>query len=104
MNASNQLKLLELFDTYSAENQTPLAFELAYQVRVAIDKIRFAITQIDSCAKHSSQVHEASLQLADTLDRLSAADRKFDRSVRVARTQFRIRTNGNGITGCGVDE
>ncbi len=53
-----------------------LEFELAYQVRVAIDRIRFAIKATES-RSHPDQLKEAGMQLLDALDRLEAAERRF---------------------------
>lgn len=51
-------------------------FEMAYQVRVAMDRIRFAI-RITEMGQISEQIAEALSQLADALDRLDSADRRF---------------------------
>jgi hypothetical protein len=64
-----------------------IEFELAYQVRVAIDCIRFAI----KATEQSSERPEASLQLLDALDRLQSAEISFQRT-------FRIRS-ANGKSG-----
>jgi hypothetical protein len=52
-------------------------FEMAYQARVASDRIRFAIRQIDCTTDHSEHLREVSLQLLDALDRLECAERHF---------------------------
>lgn len=51
-------------------------FEMAYQVRVAMDRIRFAI-RITEMGQRSEQSAEALIQLTDALDRLDSADRRF---------------------------
>ncbi len=56
---------------------SPVEFEMAYQVRVAIDCIRFAIKATDQFAHHPRQLQEAGLQLLDALDRLESAERGF---------------------------
>lgn len=56
---------------------SPLEFEMAYQTRVAIDRIRFAIKQTEQFANCSPQAREAAFQLLDALDRLEAIDRRF---------------------------
>lgn len=61
---------------------SPMEFEMAYQVRVAIDRIRFAIKATDQFAQHSGQLQESSLQLLDALDRLESAERGFQRRFR----------------------
>jgi hypothetical protein len=58
---------------------SPAEFEMAYQIRVAIDNIRFAVKQIDRFSSTASPLSEASLQLLDVLDRLEAAERNFQR-------------------------
>ncbi len=63
---------------------TPAEFEMAYQARVAIDRIRFAISQNEKSASSSDQVREANLQLLDALDRLENVERKFQ--IRCARS------------------
>ena len=52
-------------------------FEMAYQVRVAMDRIRFAIRITEMTSGKSEERMEAILQLADALDRLDAAERRF---------------------------
>ncbi len=53
-----------------------LEFELAYQARVAIDRIRFAIKATENRSQ-PEQLREAGMQLLDALDRLEAAERRF---------------------------
>jgi hypothetical protein len=61
---------------------SPMEFELAYQVRVAIDCIRFSIKATEQSVKQPDQLVEASLQLLDALDRLQSAERSFQRRFR----------------------
>jgi hypothetical protein len=63
---------------------TPAEFEMAYQARVAIDRIRFAISQNEKSASSCDQVQEANLQLLDALGRLENVERKFQ--IRCARS------------------
>ena len=56
---------------------TPMEFEMAYQGRVAIDRIRFAINHTEQFAPHTDQMRDANLQLLDALQRLESADRRF---------------------------
>jgi hypothetical protein len=55
----------------------PLEFEMAYQAKVASERIRFAIRQIDNSPGSSNELREASLQLLDALDRLESAEGRF---------------------------
>src|SRR5262245_57558261 len=57
-------------------------FEMAYQARVAIDRIRFAIKHTEQFAPRSEQIREANLQLLDALERLETSDRRFQRRSR----------------------
>ena len=62
---------------------TPIEFEMAYQARVAIDRIRFAIKHTEQFASHTDQMREAGLQLLDALERLEDVDRRFQRRSRL---------------------
>jgi hypothetical protein len=52
-------------------------FEMAYQARVAMDRIRFAIKATETTREQPEQLREAGMQLLDALDRLEAAERRF---------------------------
>ena len=54
-----------------------LGFELAYQSRVAIDRIRFAIKRIECEGLDMGVLCEIGLQLLDALERLQSAERHF---------------------------
>jgi len=56
---------------------SPGEFEMAYQVRVAIDRIRFAIKATEATRERPDELREAGIQLLDALDRLEAAERRF---------------------------
>jgi hypothetical protein len=62
-------------------------FEMAYQARVASDRIRFAIRQIDITSNQSDELREVSMQLLDALDRLECAERRFQTVSRTAHAQ-----------------
>lgn len=64
---------------------TPVEFELAYQARVAMDQIRFAIKHTEQFAPRTEQMQEAGMQLLDALQRLETAERGFQEQSR--RTQ-----------------
>ena len=59
-----------------------LDFEMAYQARVASDRIRFAIRRLESDSSRVDGVREASMQLLDALDRLESVERRFQASWR----------------------
>ena len=54
-----------------------IEFEMAYQARIAIDRIRFAIKHTEQFGPRSDQIREAGLQLLDALQRLEMVDRRF---------------------------
>jgi hypothetical protein len=61
-----------------AQNRpSPGEFEMAYQARVAIDRIRFAIKTTEMSMERSEPLREAGMQLLDALERLEAAERGF---------------------------
>ena len=74
-------------------------FEMAYQARVAIDRIKFAIRHTEQFAVPSDTMREAGLQLLDALERLEALDRRFQVRSRMASGQ---RNSGEISTGSRV--
>jgi hypothetical protein len=56
---------------------SPGEFEMAYQARVAMDRIRFAIKATEINREQSEPLHDARMQLLDALERLEAAERRF---------------------------
>src|SRR3954451_4567874 len=70
----------EFLQTVEAEVQsrpTPTEFEMAYQARVASDRIRFAIKHTEQFGPRTDQMREAGVQLLDALQRLETVDRRF---------------------------
>ena len=84
-------RLLRIIGSRERSNGATTEFEVAYHVRIAIDRIRFAIKHTEQFASPRLSVCEANLQLLDALERLESLDRRF---------QFRSKTqldrNGNG--------
>jgi hypothetical protein len=60
-----------------ASERSSMEFEMAYQMRVAGERIRFAVKAMDAIGKGPVTVDEISLQLLDALDRLERLDRPF---------------------------
>src|SRR5215831_3001431 len=94
----------QILQTIVSDLQTrPIAieFETAYQVRVAIDRIRFAIRQTEQFDPHTDPVREAGLQLLDALQRLEAIDRRFQERSRVGSDPSNPKTQGahEGVNG-----
>jgi hypothetical protein len=74
-------------------------FEMAYQARVAIDRIKFAIKHAEQFTVPSDGMREAGLQLLDALERLEVLDRRFQVRSRMAsgHRNGRERSNGSGV-------
>jgi hypothetical protein len=61
-----------------------IEFEMAYQSRVAIDRIKFAIKHTEQFGPRTDQTREAGLQLLDALQRLEMIERRFQERSRIA--------------------
>jgi hypothetical protein len=59
-------------------------FQMACQVRVALDRIRFTVKQLEQIGVIANSVREVSLQLLNALERLESADRWFQSRSRQA--------------------
>ena len=82
----------QVLETIEAEVHTRVSlveFEMAYQGRVAIERIRFAIKHIEQSTNGSVYMREANLQPLDALDRLESLDRRFQTRSRAALGQNR---------------
>ena len=90
-------KVLELIEAEVQGWPTPFEFELAYQARVAIDRIRFAIKQTEQFAPHTPPMREVGLQLLDAMERLESADRSFQKRLRGPRRNQERHTPANGL-------
>lgn len=72
----------------TASDRASFEFEMAYQMRVASDKIRFAINALDTI--FPGKVTDISAHLLEALDRLQRTDQRFQN----ARRQRPTRTRG----------
>jgi len=70
-------EIFQLIEAQSHARPTSMEFEMAYQARVAIDRIRFAIKHTERFAPGTDQMRDVGLQLLDALHRLEAVDRRF---------------------------
>ena len=75
-------KILEMIEAEAYSRPTPVEYELAYQARVAIDRIRLAIRHTEKFAPHTDHMREAGLQVLDALDLLQSPERRFQRRFR----------------------
>jgi hypothetical protein len=70
-------KIIETIEADVASRPSPAEFEMAYQARVAIDRIKFAIRHADQFGSPCGTMREAGIQLLDALQRLESIDRRF---------------------------
>src|SRR5690242_7717185 len=94
-------QILQTIEEEVNSRPSAIEFEMAYQARVAMDRIRFAIKHTEQFCPRSDQVRDAGLQLLDALDRLEMVDRRFQERSRIGRGSRRAETesapeNGNG--------
>lgn len=76
MTDAARVRLADLLETIDGSKAS---FELAYQSKIAIERIRFAIRQLEA-HRREGPVREACLQLLDALDRLQSAEARFQKS------------------------
>ena len=82
-------QIVETIEAEVRSRPSPLEFEMAYQARVAKDRVKFAIKHAEQFSKPCIHMREASLQLLDALERLESLDRRFQ-------ARSRIAADGNG--------
>lgn len=84
MNSALLHQVVGIIESEVRSRPSAMEFEMAYQARVAIDRIRFAIRHTEQFGPRTEQIREASFQLLDALHRLETADRKFQERSRSA--------------------
>src|ERR1035438_3493532 len=81
MSSKVMRQILQTIEDGANSRPSAVEFEMAYQARIAIDRIRFAIRHTEQFVPCTDQTREAGLQLLDALERLETVDRRFqDRS------------------------
>lgn len=95
MNSKVMNQIKQIIDGKAQARPTPMEFELAYQARVAMDRIRFAIRYTEHFAPRTEQMQETGLQLLDALERPESAERHF---------QIRLRDRCNLNESGGVHQ
>jgi hypothetical protein len=73
----SQTEFFQLLDREVQSGPAAIVFELAYQARIAIDQIKFAIRHAEQSVPLSESAREVNLQLLDALNRLQSAERHF---------------------------
>src|ERR1700743_2085840 len=94
-------QILEQIEADVQSRPSPIEFEMAYQARVAIDRIKFAIKHTEQFAPRTDSIREAGLQLLDALDRLESVDRRFQQRSRLRPDLAPSERNRGGVRGKG---
>ena len=102
MALANMHEILQLIEADVHAQPAPTEFEMAYQARVAIDRIRFAIKHTEQFAPHTDPMREVGLQLLDAMERLESADRSFQKRLKGPRRDQDHDTAANGLNGRGA--
>ncbi len=93
MNSSELAReVFALVEARIRSRPSPIQFEMAYQARIAIERIRFAIKATERAPSRTAENEEIGMQLLDALDRLESIDRKFQE-----RSRGGASDNGNGV-------
>ncbi len=77
MSSETMHQIIEMIESQVHSRPSPNEFEMAYQARVAIDCIKFAIKHAEQFSQPCDQMREASLHLLEALYRLERADHWF---------------------------
>ena len=77
-------QIVEAIEADVQSRPSAMEFEMAYQARVAIDRIKFAIKHAEQFARPCETMRAAGLELLDALERLEALDRRFQVRSRTA--------------------
>jgi hypothetical protein len=88
-------QIIETIEANATSRPSAIEFEMAYQARVAIDRIKFAIRHAEQFANPCDAMREAGMQLLDALQRLESLDRRFQAQSRIAT----LHKNGNSREG-----
>ena len=83
MSTETMQQIIDMIESAVHSRPAPIEFEMAYQARVAMDRIRFALKHAEQFSKPCVQLREASVQLLEALDRLECLDRRFQERSRV---------------------
>ena len=77
MSSEFMRKVIDTIEAGVASRPSAAEFEMAYQARVAIDRIKFAIRHTEQFGNPCGAMREAGMQLLDALQRLESIDRRF---------------------------
>jgi hypothetical protein len=101
MNSELLHQVIAMIEQEVTSRPSAVEFEMVYQARVAMDRIRFAIRHTEQFGPKTDQMREAGLQLLDALHRLELADRNFQRRSRGVSELRRAGTECSAEVGNG---
>src|SRR5260370_42596954 len=90
-------QILQMIEDEMNSRPSPIEFEMAYQARVAIDRIRFAIKHTEQFCPRSDHVREIGLQLLDALERLEIVERRFQLRSRQGYRRHHLGTKNGSV-------
>lgn len=102
MNAELLNQFLETIEAEVRSRSLGMEFEMAYQMRVVIDRIKLAVKQTEEAEGRADRIHEAGLLSLDALDRLQSVEARFQRCSRhtaPCEKQERLAVRWDRITG-----
>jgi hypothetical protein len=77
-------QIIETIEADVKARPSAMEFEMAYQARVAADRIKFAIKHTEQFASPCDAIRAVGMQLLDALERLEALDHRFQMRSRSA--------------------
>ena len=77
MSSQTMHEIIQMIEAQAHSRLSPIEFEMAYQARVAIDLIRFAIKHAERLSQACDQM-PVSRHLLETLGRLERVERRFE--------------------------
>jgi hypothetical protein len=80
-------QIMESISADARSRPSAIEFEMAYQARVAIDRIKFAIKHAEQFSTPCVPMRDVGLQLLDALERLESLDRQFQIRSRLSGSQ-----------------
>ena len=84
MNSELLFQFVEIIEAEAQSRPSGMEFEMAYQVQVAIDRIKLAVKQSEQGGNEPDQIRETGLLLLEALDRLQSVERRFQLRSRTA--------------------
>jgi hypothetical protein len=93
-------QFVDIIESEVRSRPSGMEFEMAYQARIAIERIRFAIKQTEQAGGRAEQIREAGMQLLDALDRLESVERRFQQRSRCIPLDRKPHRTGTS-NGCG---